>query len=135
MTARRLLLVVLPAVVEMAVLVPITFTGLVLMVLLTVTNLFSVRAYGEFEFWFASIKVAAILAAGALTIRALADWWLRSKQLDIAERTAVSDASVTTIEARLARIEQVVETTAVEVERIDGDHPLLQLFVCSCVLR
>jgi GABA permease len=29
---------------------------------LTVTNLFSVRAYGEFEFWFASIKVAAIIA-------------------------------------------------------------------------
>src|SRR6202008_4094946 len=33
-----------------------------LMVLLTLTNLASVRAYGEFEFWFASIKVAAIIA-------------------------------------------------------------------------
>lgn len=62
--------------------------------------------------------LATVLAAGALTIRVLGDWWLRSKQLDIAERTAVSDASVTTIEARLARIEQVVETTAVEVDRI-----------------
>jgi GABA permease len=34
--------------------------SLTLLVLLTLTNLFSVKAYGEFEFWFASIKVAAI---------------------------------------------------------------------------
>jgi GABA permease len=32
------------------------------MLLLTLTNLASVRSYGEFEFWFASIKVAAIIA-------------------------------------------------------------------------
>ena len=32
------------------------------MSLLTATNLWSVRSYGEFEFWFASIKVAAIIA-------------------------------------------------------------------------
>ena len=42
--------------------IPIWVTSLVLMVLLTLTNLASVRAYGEFEFWFASIKVAAIIA-------------------------------------------------------------------------
>jgi gamma-aminobutyrate permease len=36
--------------------------ALVLMVALTLTNLYSVRSYGEFEFWFASIKVAAIVA-------------------------------------------------------------------------
>jgi L-asparagine transporter-like permease len=36
--------------------------GLVLLSALTMTNLFSVRIYGEFEFWFASIKVAAIIA-------------------------------------------------------------------------
>jgi GABA permease len=42
--------------------IPIWITSLVLMVLLTLTNLASVRAYGEFEFWFASIKVAAIIA-------------------------------------------------------------------------
>jgi GABA permease len=41
---------------------PIWATSLVLMVLLTLTNLVSVRSYGEFEFWFASIKVAAIIA-------------------------------------------------------------------------
>jgi len=30
-------------------------------VLLTLTNLYSVRSYGEFEFWFASLKVVAIV--------------------------------------------------------------------------
>jgi GABA permease len=48
--------------------VPIWVTSLVLMLLLTATNLFSVRAYGEFEFWFASIKVAAIVAFIAICI-------------------------------------------------------------------
>src|SRR6478609_5697662 len=42
--------------------VPIWTSSLVLMLLLTGTNLISVRAFGEFEFWFASIKVAAIVA-------------------------------------------------------------------------
>ena len=41
---------------------PTWLISLVLMALLTGTNLFSVRSYGEFEFWFASIKVAAIVA-------------------------------------------------------------------------
>jgi GABA permease len=35
--------------------------GLVLMMLLTAVNLASARHYGEFEFWFASIKVVAIV--------------------------------------------------------------------------
>lgn len=34
---------------------------LLLIVIFTFTNLLSVRNYGEFEFWFASIKVAAIM--------------------------------------------------------------------------
>jgi GABA permease len=42
--------------------IPIWASSLVLMFLLTLTNLASVRSYGEFEFWFASIKVAAIIA-------------------------------------------------------------------------
>ena len=29
---------------------------------MTATNLFSVKSYGEFEYWFAGIKVAAIVA-------------------------------------------------------------------------
>lgn len=48
--------------------------ALVLMVLLTLTNLGSVKSYGEFEFWFASIKVAAIvifLLAGIAAILGL----------------------------------------------------------------
>jgi len=35
--------------------------GLALMLVLTAVNLSSARSYGEFEFWFASIKVAAIV--------------------------------------------------------------------------
>jgi GABA permease len=49
---------------------PWEFT-LALMTLFTVVNLLSVRSYGEAEFWFASIKVAAIVAflvAGALFV-------------------------------------------------------------------
>ena len=36
--------------------------GLVLLISLTAVNLMSARSYGEFEFWFSSIKVAAIIA-------------------------------------------------------------------------
>ena len=36
--------------------------GTALMVCMTVVNLMSARAYGEFEFWFSSIKVAAIIS-------------------------------------------------------------------------
>ncbi len=35
--------------------------SLILILLLTATNLYSVGSYGEFEFWFAGIKVAAII--------------------------------------------------------------------------
>jgi L-asparagine transporter-like permease len=41
---------------------PIWVIGLVLMSAMTAVNLMSTRSYGEFEFWFASIKVAAIVA-------------------------------------------------------------------------
>jgi GABA permease len=40
---------------------PAWLISLALLLSLTLTNVVSVRAYGEFEFWFASIKVAAIL--------------------------------------------------------------------------
>ncbi|MGW8376536.1 amino acid permease [Streptomyces sp. ODS28] len=48
---------------------PLWAVSLVLMVLLTATNMVSARAYGEFEYWFSSVKVAAIvvfLFAGVL---------------------------------------------------------------------
>ena len=41
--------------------IPAWFVSLALLLSLTLTNLFSVRSFGEFEFWFASIKVAAIV--------------------------------------------------------------------------
>jgi L-asparagine transporter-like permease len=51
---------------------PVWQLGLILMVLLTAVNLMSSRTYGEFEFWFSSIKVAAIivfiLIAGAYAL-------------------------------------------------------------------
>jgi GABA permease len=52
--------------------VPPWIISLATMLLLTLTNVFSVRAYGEFEFWFASVKVAAIavflLVAGVFVL-------------------------------------------------------------------
>ena len=42
--------------------------ALALILLLTATNLYSVSSYGEFEFWFASIKVAAIIIFIVLAI-------------------------------------------------------------------
>jgi GABA permease len=40
---------------------PLWLWSLCLMVLMTATNLFSVSSFGEFEFWFAGIKVATIV--------------------------------------------------------------------------
>ncbi|WP_341522231.1 GABA permease [Pseudomonas sp. G.S.17] len=44
---------------------------LVITLLLTVTNLFSVKNYGEFEFWFALIKVIAIIGFVVLGVAAI----------------------------------------------------------------
>src|SRR3712207_7452793 len=41
---------------------PLWLLSLGLMLLMTGTNLVSVASYGEFEYWFAGIKVAAIIA-------------------------------------------------------------------------
>jgi len=40
---------------------PLWLLSLMLMLLMTATNLFSVSSYGEFEFWFAGIKVVTIV--------------------------------------------------------------------------
>jgi GABA permease len=51
--------------------IPLWISALVLMILMTGTNLFSVSSFGEFEYWFAGIKVAAILffiACGTLFV-------------------------------------------------------------------
>ncbi len=44
---------------------------LVITLVLTATNLFSVKNYGEFEFWFALIKVVAIIAFVVLGVAAI----------------------------------------------------------------
>lgn len=41
---------------------PVWAIALILVLAMMATNLWSARSYGEFEFWFASIKVAAIIA-------------------------------------------------------------------------
>ena len=46
---------------------PVWGVGVALMALLTGVNLLSARSYGEFEFWFSSLKVAAILVFILLT--------------------------------------------------------------------
>ena len=54
--------------------IPLWLCALIFMVLMTATNLFSVKSYGEFEFWFAGIKVAAIvvfIAIGACFVLGL----------------------------------------------------------------
>ncbi|WP_138759270.1 amino acid permease [Modestobacter altitudinis] len=54
---------------------PLWLMSLVLMTLMTATNLFSVSSFGEFEFWFAGIKVAAIIVFIALgTLFVLGAW-------------------------------------------------------------
>jgi GABA permease len=45
--------------------------ALIITMLLTVTNLFSVKNYGEFEFWFALIKVLAIIGFIILGLAAI----------------------------------------------------------------
>lgn len=47
---------------------PMWVMALILMAALTATNLVSVKSFGEFEFWFASIKVAAIIAFIAIAL-------------------------------------------------------------------
>ena len=66
---------------------PLWLLSLVLMLLMTATNLFSVSSYGEFEYWFAGIKVAAIcvfLVLGTLYVVGL---W-PDKGFDLSNLTA-----------------------------------------------
>lgn len=67
--------------------VPLWVMSLVLLLLMTATNMYSVRSYGEFEFWFASIKVLAIcvfLVCGSLFVLGL---W-PGRALDFSNLTA-----------------------------------------------
>jgi GABA permease len=66
---------------------PLWLLSLVLMVAMTATNLFSVAAFGEFEFWFAGIKVAAIVAFLALGSLFVLGFWPR-RSFDFSNLTA-----------------------------------------------
>src|SRR4029450_316004 len=67
--------------------VPLWVLALILMGLMTATNLFSVTSYGEFEYWFAGVKVFAIVAFIALgTLFVLGLW--PGRDLDFSNLTA-----------------------------------------------
>ncbi|WP_310781558.1 amino acid permease [Mycobacterium sp. Z3061] len=66
---------------------PLWLSALCLMLLMTATNLFSVSSFGEFEFWFAGIKVATIvifLGVGAAFVFGL----LPGRHLDFSNLTS-----------------------------------------------
>jgi L-asparagine transporter-like permease len=54
---------------------PTPLLGIALVAVMTAVNLMSARSYGEFEFWFASIKVAAIIVFIALAASFALGWW------------------------------------------------------------
>ena len=66
---------------------PLWLISLILMTLMTATNLFSVSSFGEFEFWFAGIKVAAIIVFIALGSLFVLGIW-PNKALDFSNLTA-----------------------------------------------
>src|SRR6476659_3854745 len=66
---------------------PLWVLSLALMVLMTATNLVSVKSYGEFEYWFAGIKVFAIVAVLVLgTLFVLGLW--PGRDLDFSNLTS-----------------------------------------------
>lgn len=64
--------------------------------------------------------IASVLLTGSLAIRAVADWWLRAKQLERDRNPAPTAAPLAApgVEARLAQIERAVDTIAIEIERV-----------------
>ncbi|CKI31986.1 amino acid permease [Mycolicibacterium smegmatis] len=66
---------------------PLWLTALILLIAMTATNLFSVSSFGEFEYWFAGVKVAAILAFIGLGAFYVLGVW-PDKDLDFSNLTA-----------------------------------------------
>ncbi|MEV0228644.1 amino acid permease [Nonomuraea sp. NPDC050786] len=66
---------------------PLWVLSLILLAGLTLSNLTSVRSFGEFEFWFAGIKVVAILAFIALGAAFVLGLW-PGRSLDFGNLTA-----------------------------------------------
>ncbi|MFF2027408.1 amino acid permease, partial [Streptomyces sp. NPDC058171] len=67
--------------------VPLWLCALVLLIAMTATNLFSVSSFGEFEFWFAGIKVAAIIVFLALGSAFVFGLW-PGKSMDFSNLTS-----------------------------------------------
>ncbi len=67
--------------------VPLWLLSLILMALMTATNLFSVSSFGEFEFWFAGVKVAAILIFLGLGVLFMFGLW-PGRSMDFSNLTA-----------------------------------------------
>ncbi len=67
--------------------IPLWLLSLVLMSLMTGTNLFSVSSFGEFEFWFAGIKVAAITLFLVMGVCFIVGAW-PNKGFDVSNLTA-----------------------------------------------
>ncbi len=67
--------------------VPLWLLSLILMSLMTATNLFSVSSFGEFEFWFAGIKVAAIVLFLVLGVLFIFGLWPHHS-MDLSNLTA-----------------------------------------------
>ena len=67
--------------------IPLWLCSLVLLTAMTATNLFSVSSFGEFEFWFAGIKVAAIIAFLAVGAAYVFGLWPH-KSMDFSNLTA-----------------------------------------------
>ena len=66
---------------------PLWMMSLALMMLMTATNVFSVTSFGEFEFWFAGIKVSTIIAFLALGTAFVLGFW-PNKGMDFSNLTA-----------------------------------------------
>jgi GABA permease len=67
--------------------IPLWLLSLVLMSMMTATNLFSVSSFGEFEFWFAGIKVAAIVLFLVMGVLYVVGAW-PNKGFDVSNLTS-----------------------------------------------
>jgi GABA permease len=67
--------------------IPLWLCSLVLLSAMTATNLFSVSSFGEFEFWFAGIKVAAIIVFLVIGVAYVFGLW-PGKSMDFSNLTA-----------------------------------------------
>lgn len=98
---------------------------------LTVTNLFSVKNYGEFEFWFALIKVVAIvvfLAVGGAAILG----WLPGSQVSGAARLFdrggfVPNGLGAVLAAMLTTMFSFLGTEIVTIAAAESDNPRQQI--------